>query len=449
MRFLFFLGLFFFPFNSFKGLDYLGEFKNESGAYFFVVGFIVLVFSKNIYIPFKNKIFIVLMFFVLWCFVCTLLNLNTVNLNYFKHTTGLNRFIRQYFSLIISSTVFFLFYCNVLYKMSIKEIIFKIRKVFLFSLSFALVLGSIELLAEVYGVGIAGKLIKFCNFFPFLEKELIDNRVSAFADEPPFFAVYLITIAGWMFSYILTSKSVFKYFPAFGVLLLTFYSGSRTAFIVVTIQFLLFLPFVISKNQILVSLKYFAVSIVVISIGTLTFGSTKFLNDLEKKVESLDFSGNLKKNISNQSRFGMQVAALQVFKSNPITGVGFGQVAYHARKHYPGWATRDNYEFTLWYKNPALKAFPPSYNMYTRLLAEVGIVGFIIFCTIIIFVVKGAKQLIKNNNFEIKTLGIILLICFVGLFINLLQIDTFRLYGIWISIALLIVVQQKTKQLDE
>ena len=138
-----------------------------------------------------------------------------------------------------------------------------------------------------------------------------------------------------------------------------------------------------------------------------------------------------------------------IVKENPIIGVGFGQQTYHARFHYPGWATRDNYEFDLFYKNSSEPSFPPSYNIYTRILAETGIVGFLIILIIIYLTIKTTKTLVRNSTDEKQILSYVLLISFSGLFVNWMQIDTFRMYGIWISLAILIRLTQGNKVYNE
>ena len=170
----------------------------------------------------------------------------------------------------------------------------------------------------------------------------------------------------------------------------------------------------------------------------------KVTNAVSDKIETLDFRGNLKNNISNQSRFGMQYASLKVFSENPFIGVGFGQQAYYNRNHYPIWATNKNYEFELLYKNKKERQFPPGYNIYTRILAETGLIGFLIFISLIYFSIKKSKDCIKNSSGEKKILSVILLISLTGLFINWLQIDTFRMYGVWLFLAILIKVSQDT-----
>ena len=439
----FFLGLFFFPFNEYEGIAFLGEFKTEAGAIFLIIGFLLLIIesgvTNKISIPYKSLIFKILITFLLWCFVATFLNIYSVQSNYFKHTGGINRFIRQYFALLISSLIFFLFYWNVLINMELKEILFKIRKTFLFSLIVASVYGFLETLVSFFGIGFFLPILKLFDYFPFLEVSLHgEGRISSISYEPPFLAIYLITISGWMFSYILTNKGFLKFLPTIAILFLTFFSGSRTGLMVVFFQLLIFLTILYKeikfRNYIINSLTGF---LIVFSI-LLVFDGEKIIKAVSEKIESLDFKSNLKKNVSNKSRFGMQYASLQVFKENPIVGVGFGQQAYFSRHHYPIWATNKNYEFDVWYKNKNEKSFPPGYNIYTRILAETGIIGFFIYLILIIVSVLITKRVIKNSLDEKRTLGIILLISFSGLYINGLQVDTFRIYGIWICLAILI-----------
>jgi O-antigen ligase len=241
-----------------------------------------------------------------------------------------------------------------------------------------------------------------------------------------------------MFSYVLTSKSNYRYIPTLLVLQLTFFSGSRTALIVITLQFVIFLSYLYKyygyKERILSLLKYSFV--IFFSLGI--FAGIKFHKAIEEKVESLDFIGNIKSNVSNRSRLGIQYTSLLIFAKNPVFGVGFGQQAYVARALYPGWVKNNNYEFEIFYNNQWEKSFPPGYNLYTRLLAEVGIVGFLIFVYLQILMLKEARRLSKFQNKDFQILGIILFVSTIGLFINWMQIDTFRIYGVWISLAILI-----------
>ena len=143
-----------------------------------------------------------------------------------------------------------------------------------------------------------------------------------------------------MFSYIITSSGVKKYLPTLLVFALTFFSGSRTALVVVLFQFIVFVAivFTISKRLRNIINGFFIVAISFVLL-LFIFNGKKITEAVETKIESLNFKENLKTNISNKSRLGIQYTSLLIFLEHPIIGVGFGQQAYHAKDKYPKWAT--------------------------------------------------------------------------------------------------------------
>jgi O-antigen ligase len=453
--FLFLIGIFFIPFNSFEGINQFGEFRKESGAYFLLLGFLVLCmdcfYNKKIVFPYKNFAFQLLLIFLLWCFLTTVINLPVVYESYYKKTSGINRFIRQYFALILSCIIFFTLYLNVISKMTIKQILLAIRSVFLYSFIVVSVYGFFEILYAAFGIYPAYLVLRLFDYFPFTEYDSdINHRISSVCYEAPSLAIYLITIAGWMFSYIITHKKIVKYLPIIIIFILTYFSGSRTALIVVSLQAVVFFAIILSRKQKIQAGFYLASTIVLFSGFVMLSSGGKVINDIGKKVESLDFVGNLKKNISNQSRFGIQYANLVVFKNNPIIGVGYGQQGYQALYYYPSWAKKNNYEFKQIYLNKKNPMFPPGYNIYIRLLAESGLIGFLIFIYFIYFILNKTHTIIKTETDETKTVAIILLITFIGLAINWFQVDTFRMYGFWLCFAILIRIMMTLKtQLNE
>ena len=438
---LFFVGVFFIPFNSFSGLPFLGEYQNEAAAFFFISGFVLILlngFKKGVSIPYRNPIFQLVLVFVAWCFICTLLNSFTVFKSYFKLTSGINRFIRQYLSLILSSIVLFLFYWNVILKMDLKQILITVRKVFLASLIVAFVYGILETLIIVFKIPSVFPILNLFDYFPFLDVKVFGDRISSVSYEVPFLAIYLITIAGWMFSYIYTSKGIMKFAPMFMVLFLTFFSGSRTGLLVIFIQLIVFLSILFYSKQYRKYALIFLSALLVILTILFVANSKTVTEEIAKKIESLNIKENLTESVSNKSRIGIQYASLQVFKEHPIVGVGFGQQTYHNRFFYPVWATTNNYEFNLFYKNQFLKSFPPGYNLYIRIMTETGIIGILIYLFIIFLIFRQLLTIIKNRKEEERVLAVVLFIGFLGLTINSLQIDTFRIYSFWIFLAILI-----------
>ena len=446
----FFLGIFFIPFNSYEGIKQLGEFKTESSAFFFILGsfflFVQIFYSKKISFDYKNKVLLILLLLLGWLFLSTLFNLPSVLESYFKKTTGINRFIRQYFVIILSAGVFFLLYLSSISKMSIGEVLYKVRKAFLFSFIVVSVYAFFEILYINFGIFPAYKVLQLFDYFPFTEFDVDTNkRISSVCFEPPALATFLITCSGWMFSYILTHKKKWRYLPTIIILILTYYSGSRTALIVILIQVLFFLAITLNRQQKVKVLRSFILLTSVILVTTVFSSGNKLYNDFSNKIETLDFVGNLKNNISNQSRFGIQYANLIVFKNNPIVGVGYGQQAYHAIEFYPGWAKKDNYEFNYMYLNKNNPSFPPGYNLFIRLLAETGIIGFSLFIFLLITLFTQTKKIIKHPGFtsDSKTLGIIIYITFIGLMFNWFQSDSFRVYGFWICLAIFVRIRNE------
>jgi hypothetical protein len=452
---LFFAGLFFIPFNNFEGLSFLGEYKNEAASYFFLLGFGVLcvdsVLKGKVNLPYRNLIFQLVCLFILWTIIATLFNLPTVLDSYYKQTSGVSRFVRQFISLILSSFVFFTLFWNVVRKMSVVQILKTFRVVILAGLTFAFAYGVIETAVVVFGIGQLLPVLKLFELFPFVNVTL-DNlgRISSVSFEVPALGNYLITISAWMFSYIITEKSKLRFVPTLMVLFLMLFSGSRTALINVTLQLFVFLIALFFSTEyrqqvirlVQASLLAFAILFV--------FNAKTIINVAEKKIESLNFSKKTAHDISNRTRFGMQYASIQIFKKNPITGVGLGQETYHKIYEYPNWATRDNWEFEYRYKNQKLTSFPPAYNMYTRLLSETGIIGFGIFVSIVYLCITTSRKLgIQSQDEKEKALCLILLISFIGLGVNWLQSDFFRQYGVWLSMAILIkLIEERRKALQ-
>ena len=93
----------------------------------------------------------------------------------------------------------------------------------------------------------------------------------------------------------------------------------------------------------------------------------------------------------------------------------------------------------MFYKNEKISNFPPGYNIYVRILTETGLIGFLIFLSLILLILLSCLNIIKNKSDEKNVLGTVLLVSFIGFFINWLQIDSFRIYGIWICFAILIL----------
>ncbi len=437
---VFFLGFFLIPFNSYRGLSFMGEFSQDANALIFILGFFLLTFSfiltKEVKYPTSNFVIHIFLIFLIWVGITFLINLPSITTSYFKQTSGINRFLRQLFSLVLSSILFFTFYYNAISYIGKHKILNLIRTTFLASLLIVSVYGFLEFLILRAGLSQLKSILNVFDYLPFVDiyLDIKNYRLSSITYEPPALAIYLITVGGWMFSYILTHKGFWKYIPTILILFLAIASGSRTSLVVILFQFMIF-SFQIFHLKRYHQLIIRILKMTVASILILSIVNYKTVEEfVEEKAASLDFT-DVKNNFSNQSRLGIQYTSLLIFKENPFFGVGYGQQAYHAEHKYPYWAVKNNWEFEHKYLNEKIKSFPPGYNIYTRLLAETGAIGLLLFLSFLASFFYQAKELKKNS--EDRTIGIIIIVSMAGFVLNWLQIDSFRMYGVWLCLALL------------
>lgn len=444
-----FVGIFFIPFTSYSGINFLGEFAKESSAIFFLLAGGVLIFqtilTDRIYIPFRNILFQILLLLFLWYFISTVLNFAEIKGYFFKGISGPERFIRQYAVVLLSGILFFLTYLNVFQRFNSQELFFKIRRIIFYSMIIVTSYAIIEILIIKFNQKFLYSILELYDFLPFVKVELDYNlsRISSITFETPALATYLFMVAGWMFSYVLTDKGLKAFIPGIITILLAVFSDSRAGLFVIFLQAAVFGILLIRQR------KYHRILIKVIGLATialLLMGIVKgrdIANYISEQVNSFEAKDD-QHGISNRSRFGIQYASLMVFLENPIIGVGYGQQAYEAKNKYPAWATKNNWEFRLKYLNFQDSSFPPGYNIYTRLLAETGIVGIAIFLFLLIMILLITLGIIKKND-KRNLMAIVIFTSMIGFYFNWLKMDTIRVFGFWLNFALLLSLTEKSK----
>ena len=438
------LGIFFIPFNSWSGIGFLGEYYRDSCFLFFSFAFVLTLFKRKIQIPLNNLIFQFLILFILWALLATILNANNISEYYFKQTSGIGRFINQFGSLIIAAIIIPLTFYNGFKKININKVFRLIRRAILASLIIALIYSVIEILiVKMNMLYLKKPLLNLFDYFPFTEAktDMRLQRISSVTFEPPALGTYLLSIAGWMFSYILTEKKLLKYFPTLIVLFLGFMSGSRAAFFAIIIQFIVAVLFFVKHKNLTNNIYKIVLGTSVISILILGYFNKPIIEYINKEINSFKLDDSIH-SLSNKSRFGIQQAMFRVFKENPISGTGYGLQAFESRKKYPSWAKRNNWEFRLKYLNQNDKRFPPGYNMYLRILSETGLVGLLFFGLILLQIFLWSYNNLKSEN---AIIAFIILISMIGFSLNWLKMDSFRIYFFWLCLALIWVIEQKTE----
>ena len=436
------LGIFFIPFNSWSGIGFLGEYYRDSCFLFFSFAFVLVLFKKRINMPLENLIFQFLILFILWSILATLFNAHNMADYYFKQTSGFSRFTNQFGSLIIASIIIPLTFYNGFKWININKTFRLIRRVVLASLIIVLIYSIIEILIVKFNmVNLKKPLLNLFDYFPFTEAktDMRLRRISSVTFEPPALGTFLLSIAGWMFSYIFTEKKNFKYLPIVIVLFLGFMSGSRAAFFAIIIQFIIASIIFLKNKKLTRNLYRVIIAFSTVSILTITYFSEPIYNYIKKEINSFKLDDSTH-SLSNKSRFGIQQAMFYVFLENPISGTGYGLQAFESRKKYPTWAKKNNWEFRLKYLNQNDKRFPPGYNMYLRILSETGLVGFLFFGLMLLQIFLWCFNNLKSEN---STIAFIILISMIGFSLNWLKMDSFRIYFFWLCLALIWVVEQR------
>lgn len=459
-RFFFILGVFFLPFNSEPPsfMSFLGEYSRESSPLFFLIGVVFLLindlFRGKIYLPLNKQPYNLFLFFFAVILLSGLFNFWDISNYYFKQTPGWVRYLNQVMSVVLSPILFFYLFCNVIRDSGIVNSFLLIRRVFFCSLVIVTCYASLEFLIITYNINSLVPIINLFDYLPFVEVKLDYRllRISSLTYEPPALGMYLITISGFMFSYILTNKKWYKFVPFLVVLILVLLSKSRSAFVIIFAQMFVAVMYAYMINsKFRLIFKRMIIVLAFIFVNILIFKNDAVVAAVKNRIKALDFSETTYKSdnysISNKSRLGIQYANYLVFLENPILGVGWGQQSYESKNKYPDWAMKNNYEFSSKYLNEDLKSFPPGYNLYLRVLTETGLIGFVTFMIFILGVVFILISSLKKTKLENTYIPLAILIGLVGFLLNWLQIDTFRIYGFWLFLAFAIQIKKKEWQI--
>jgi O-antigen ligase len=352
---------------------------------------------------------------------------------------------------LIVGILFFVLFVNICKDYGAKVFFLKIRKLFLYSLIVVFSCGFIEYLIVTYNYEGLIPFFKLYNYLPFVEVSFSNlNRVASITYEPPALGTYLITISPFMFSYMISEKKGFGFIPFLLVIILAIFSKSRTVFVVAIIQtilaiYLYYKAFPRFRNFftkfILIS-SSFGIVVLIIFWNPIKDAFTERIQSLD--ITKTEYSAK-DNSVSNKSRLGIQYAMFHVYKENPVFGVGWGQQTFESKNHYPVWATDRNWEFSTKYLNEDIKSFPPGYNMYLRILTETGLIGFLVFIGFIYIIIRKS-YFAYNSNKSLRYISITLIISFYGMFLNWLQIDSFGLYGFWISFAILVIFNKNINE---
>ena len=432
----------------------LGEFRNETYIYPLLIGFIFfgfyLLLRGVISLPLKSIFFQILILLSLWFLATFIISFPSIATNDFKGTNGVARFLRQYFSAIFSIILTPIFLYNIFKNYDTKTIFGKIEKTIEVSLIVVFGFALIEFASIVLNSDVAHGIIVWVNNnlpLVFIREDIYLKRVSSISHEPPFLGMYLIFVTPWIFKGLVANSKKWKYILfLIMILVLALISKSRAGQLFCLIEILLFTAIlVLSKKSFLEKFILTTMLFLLITPFLILWNGDAIFKNIGDRIDSFKIVKNIEENNSNKTRLGTIVAGLETFIEHPIAGVGYGQQGYYLINNYPVWAVEGNWEIER-YLNEDEQNYPPGFNFYVRLLSETGIIGFLLFS---LFIFSLIFFCFKRYSYTKDIHYLLFFTTFAGFAINWMQIDTPRIYGFWITLAILWVYLKEEKKHNE
>jgi len=291
----------------------------------------------------------------------------------------------------------------------------------------------------------------------FSMRELVrTNRVSGMAYEPAWLAGQIGTVyLPWLFAALLTRIRVtrFKWLEIIllgfaGLLLLATFSrgGLLTAGVAVVLTFLL-----VGRTEIKAAWIWFVsgfqrgmglflrlgvVAVIVVGlIGAGLFLGQKgyimrLFNSNAQSIEEFIIAN------SAGARAAYTFGALGAYEESPITGVGLGASGLYIYDHLPDWSMTTVPEIAR-QLSPDNRLIPNPKNMYVRLLAETGLLGFFLFIAFQFSLLGDALIALKKNTSLMRFLGIAGLFTWIAVAMYNITQDSFAIPNIWINFGIL------------
>lgn len=291
----------------------------------------------------------------------------------------------------------------------------------------------------------------------FSMRELVKtNRVSGMAYEPAWLAGQIATVyLPWLVASLLTRWRVtrFKWLEisllGFAALLLlaTFSRGGLLTAVGASVLTFLF----VGRAELRTGWSWFAsgfqrgnnwllrLGVIILFVGALA-GSGLFLSQkgyitrlFNTRAES--FEDFIIEN-SAGARAAYTFGALGAYEESPITGVGLGASGFYIYEHLPDWALTTVPEIAR-QLSPDNRLYPNPKNLYVRLLAETGLIGFFVFVAFLFSVLGDGLNALGSKTIVGRYLGIAGIFSWFAIALYNLTQDSFATPNLWINFGIL------------
>jgi hypothetical protein len=302
---------------------------------------------------------------------------------------------------------------------------------------------------------------------------LFDGRATGFASEPSWLAhqLNLVYLMYWMAAtknkYSAHRFRIWKFTfenlllaAGFVVLFVTLSRGGLVAFmLVLAFLFVLanirFAQWLIkkwnSRNKVLVGILT-GLAMLILYICVLV-GGLFVLSKLDPRMEKVfQFSSTADNPLlkyADNLQFGERVVYWQtgwnIFNDYPIAGVGVGFSGYYFPEYLPdyAWQLPEVNKLTGW--SSGLLNIK---NLWTRLMAETGIIGFSLFVIFLVIIAITAKDLANRENQLSRTIGWMGIFMLITFILEEFSVDSFALPYYWFTLGLVAAASRWTKSVD-
>lgn len=292
----------------------------------------------------------------------------------------------------------------------------------------------------------------------FSMRELVrTNRVSGMAYEPAWLAGQIATIyLPWLFASLMTRVWVtrFKWFEwillacTVFLLLSTFSRGGLLTAFGALLLTLLF----VARAEVRNAWGWFAagfrgggnwlsrLGVVVLLVGGLV-GAGLFLSQKGYITRLFNTRADSVEDFIIQNSAGARAAytfgALGAYDESPILGVGLGASGFYIYEHLPDWALTTVPEIAR-QLNPESRLYPNPKNMYVRLLAETGLIGFFVFVAFLLSVLGDSLRGLQSETLLGRYLGIAGIFSWFAIALYNVTQDSFATPNIWINFGIIV-----------
>ena len=336
--------------------------------------FIIISFNKKYWTWSRKKLFLILIILWIYQIINSLFSINIDEMTLIR-SLGFIRFVIFFFAI----DFFFTQFPKIL------------KKIFLFWTIILMVILFDTIFETIFGSNIIGNTSRS------------ERRIVSFFGDELVVGAYILGLGYLISGYLISIDSSLKVKKIIYNLILflvpvcIFFSGERSNFIKASIIFFLMILF-IKENLLVIKKKYLFLFFLVIIILTI-FVSKEIYTTQIQVFKRITYSKNQNffKSFENIKYFAHYEVAWQIFKDNPVIGVG--------GKNFRHICSKQKYD------NPEIKfrserCSNHPHQVHFELLSEHGLIGYIfIISLILIFCIRNFKYfLIKKNTLHLASI---------------------------------------------